>query len=551
MKKLLLFLFMLVPVVASADPVEIDGIWYNLIPKAKKAEVTSGTTKYTGNVVIPEYMEYEGVTYSVTSIGVSAFEACRDLTSVDIPNIVTSIGNNAFHGCKSLTSIIIPNGVTSIGVNAFNGCSGLISITIPNSVTFLGGSSFYDCKSLTSITIPNSVTSIGSTTFSNCSSLTSITIPNSITSIGNRSFSGCSGLTSITIPNSVTSIGERSFQECSSLTSITISNNVTSIGDYAFSGCSSLTSIIIPNRLTSIGNSTFYECSSLTSITISNSVTSIGNRSFSGCSGLSFITIPNSVTSIGSSAFYGCDALETIVIGNGVKSIGSSAFANCKNLTEVTCLAQNVPSTETNAFNNSMIEYATLNVLRSANDYRNTKPWSDFGNIVSFTPVYKLTYILDGEEYKTYEYEEGESITPEPDPSKEGYFFSGWSEIPETMPAYDVIVTGSFLLKPVCAKPTITLLPNGKVKVESATEGATCVTNITATNAEPITNGEISLSKPLVVYTITSYATKEGYDDSEVATSTFRYEKKEGDINDDGNLNISDVVQLVNMILDN
>ena len=102
-----------------------------------------------------------------------------------------------------------------------------------------------------------------------------------------------------------------------------------------------------------------------------------------------------------------------------------------------------------------------------------------------------------------------------------------------------------------CAKPTITLLPNGKVKVESATEGATCVTNITATNAEPITDGEISLSKPLVVYTITSYATKEGYDDSEVATSTFRYEKKEGDINDDGNLNISDVVQLVNMILGN
>ena len=119
------------------------------------------------------------------------------------------------------------------------------------------------------------------------------------------------------------------------------------------------------------------------------------------------------------------------------------------------------------------------------------------------------------------------------------------------MPAYDVIVTGSFLLKPVCAKPTITLLPNGKVKVESATEGATCVTNITATNAEPITDGEISLSNPLVVYTITSYATKEGYDDSEVATSSFRYEKKEGDMNGDGDLNISDVVKLVNMILGN
>ena len=267
------------------------------------------------------------------------------------------------------------------------------------------------------------------------------------------------------------------------------------------------------------------------------------------CSSLTSVTFPNSVTSIGNYAFQGCNTLNTIIIGNGVKSIGSKAFAECKDLMEVTCLAPNVPTTPTDAFENSMIEYATLNVLQSANDYRNTEPWSGFGNIVSFTPVYKLTYMLDGEEYKVMEYEEGESVTPEPDPTKEGFFFSGWSEIPETMPAYEVIVTGSFLLKPICVKPTITLLPNGKVKVESATEGATCVTNITATNAEPLTDGEISLSTPPTIYTVTAYATAEGYDDSEVATATFQYEKAEGDINSDGNLNISDVVQLVNMIL--
>ena len=122
MKKLLLFLFMLVPVVASADPVEIDGIWYNLIPKAKKAEVTSGTIKYTGNVVILENVEYDGVSYSVSSIGNSAFQGCSRLTSIIIPNNVTSIGNNAFDGCSGLTSITIPNGVTFIGSVAFAGC---------------------------------------------------------------------------------------------------------------------------------------------------------------------------------------------------------------------------------------------------------------------------------------------------------------------------------------------------------------------------------------------------------------------------------------------
>lgn len=52
--------------------------------------------------------------------------------------------------------------------------------------------------------------------------------------------------------------------------------------------------------------------------------------------------------------------------------------------------------------------------------------------------------MVDGETYKTYEVEYGASITPEDEPTKEGYTFSGWSEIPETMPAKDVTVTGSF-----------------------------------------------------------------------------------------------------------
>ena len=57
---------------------------------------------------------------------------------------------------------------------------------------------------------------------------------------------------------------------------------------------------------------------------------------------------------------------------------------------------------------------------------------------------YNLSYILDGELYKTYELEVGEVITHEPYPTKEGYSFSGWSEIPETMPAHDVTITGTF-----------------------------------------------------------------------------------------------------------
>ena len=102
----------------------------------------------------------------VTSIGQSAFEARRSLTSVTIPDSVTSIGQSAFSSCSGLTSITIPDSVTSIGQSAFNDCGGLTSITIGNSVTSIGRSAFKSCSGLTSITIPDKVTEISGCSFS-------------------------------------------------------------------------------------------------------------------------------------------------------------------------------------------------------------------------------------------------------------------------------------------------------------------------------------------------------------------------------------------------
>ena len=100
---------------------------------------------YSGNIVIPSSVVYNGITYSVTSIGISAFYECYGLTSVTIPNSVTSIGSSAFYECSGLTSVTIPNSVTSIGDDAFYGCSGLTSVTIPNSVTSIGDDAFQNC----------------------------------------------------------------------------------------------------------------------------------------------------------------------------------------------------------------------------------------------------------------------------------------------------------------------------------------------------------------------------------------------------------------------
>ena len=172
-QRLLTILALFLPVAAIADPVEINGIYYNLVSKAKEAEVVNPkgnyyNSTYSGNVVIPATVVYNNVTYDVKTIGSNAFYGCVDLVSVTIPNSVTSIGSSAFRGCEKLTSFNIPNNLTSLGASAFRNCRNLNSIIIPNGVTKIDKSTFESCTSLKSITIPSSVTEIGQNAFTNC-----------------------------------------------------------------------------------------------------------------------------------------------------------------------------------------------------------------------------------------------------------------------------------------------------------------------------------------------------------------------------------------------
>jgi len=333
MKRTLLFILAFLPMLASADAIEIDGIYYNLDREAKTAEVTSRPNQYESDVAIPESVTYNVVVYSVTSIGDGAFRWCSGLTSVTIPNSVTFIGQWAFYNCSGLTSITIPSSVTSIGELAFSGCSGLTSVTIPNSVKTIGESAFNGCENLSSVTIANGVTSIGVAAFQLCTSLTSLTIPSSVTAIAEGAFEGCSGLQSIVVDKGNTVYDSR--EDCNAIiktsdnelisgcTNSTIPNSVTKIGQSAFKNCKGLRSVRIPNSVVSVGQFAFQGCSGMTSITIPNSVTSIGSYAFRWCSGLTSITIPDGVSSIDEFVFYGCTALQSIEVEDGNPAVCS------------------------------------------------------------------------------------------------------------------------------------------------------------------------------------------------------------------------------------
>ena len=384
---------------------------------------------------------------SVVSIGQYTFWG-TSLTSVTIPGSVTTIGEGAFIGNSRMTSITvdesntsymsedgvllskdgtelivypiakaatvytIPDGVTSIGIMAFSNCNGLTSVS---------DYAFYQCSHLSSATIPNSVTSIGFAAFSGCYNLTSVTIPDGATSIGSDVFVGTkwyknqndgllyldnwllgykgkAPIGAITIADGTKGIAGGAFRNCNGMTSITIPGSVIFIGGYVFQWCGSLASITVdesnPNYKSEDGVLFSKDGTTLityptgkteTAYTIPNSVTTIGDCAFYSCSLLTSITIPNGVASIGEKAFYHCSGLTSTTIPAGVISIGDYAFFGCSGLTDFFCHARNVPTTKSDAFDDSNIANATLHVPAGSIEayIAAGEPWSHFKAIVA------------------------------------------------------------------------------------------------------------------------------------------------------------------------
>ena len=247
------FLFMAWMLPAQAQAFDEGGLAYTITSSTSPftVEVTGRASGNTNTeIVIPDTVTNNGTTYSVTTIGDSAF-LFKSLTSVTIGNSVTTIGDQAFAD-TGITSVTIGNSVTTIGLQAFNS-NDLISLTLPDSVTTIEGNAFSN-NELTSVTFLGNFGTFNTNIFYGNSNLTTITYVQSKTGWPATFTLGVSG--SVTAIPSTFELGDLAYV-ITSATTVEVTGRASG---------SAVTDISIPDTVTN--NGTTY------------SVTTIGDLAF-------------------------------------------------------------------------------------------------------------------------------------------------------------------------------------------------------------------------------------------------------------------------------
>lgn len=423
--------------VIDADIIS-NGINYNITSNIEPYTVEVIEGNYTGDIVIPESIEKDGITYTVTSIKSYAFSNSQ-ITSVIIPNSIVIIDNGVFNGCYFLNSVSLPNTITKIGKSSFSYCKKLTEIEIPNSVKSIGEYAFNGCSRLASISIPEGVTKIENYTFLDCSGLKTITLPSTITSIGNSAFAmgaswettdeggmqliyykrsiKCDAVIPPTLGNSlfdyniitmeVPFASMMAYKEDESWARYDITYLSKEVDGQNFVPTSDteieLSSknneedgyngdVVIPEEVTiedqtytvsSIGESAFAECTEMTSVSVPASITTIASTAFDGCTGLELLDMSENtaLTIIDGNTFSTCTALETVNFPTSLESIGTSAFANCANLSNMSlpCTTPPVLDNENNPFEGVDATACIISIpTESVSAYTQSDSWSKF-----------------------------------------------------------------------------------------------------------------------------------------------------------------------------
>ena len=311
-----------------------------------------------GHLDIPNTVEYEGTTYTVTTIETNAIPMGSKLTSVTIPANVTKIESGAIVGSEiefidvayenpiyeSVDGILYANG----GATLVSSPAKKTSVTVSTEVTEIEQRAFYS-SSLESIWIYGSVSIIQSETFANCHHLREFnmtmdgvnTMPKSVLIIEDGAFSNCESLQNIAL-NNVRTIGTYAFSN-TGLETIRITEAVVNIADGAFVGCQNLRYFESENDYYPAEGGVLFEQRSILSLkcypagktdeslTIPAVADTISPWAFSGCTHLKNVKILDQAE-VPYAAFSECSSLEYVYMWDGVLYVDALAFSGCSSL---------------------------------------------------------------------------------------------------------------------------------------------------------------------------------------------------------------------------
>lgn len=340
----------------------IDGVYYSATyfdEDGMHAEVIGYEIDDEGNsllaekVVIPSEVEYNGESFTVSTIANTAFMDCYTLREITLPSTITVIDNGAFAGVSSLGKIVIPDDCyfEYLGYSVFDGTRVLdyLSEKSPDGEIVIGQNVLLAyLGSETDYTVPDEITIIADMCFFG-SGIENITIPETVDFIGQYAFASCFGLKEITVPDSVAAIEEGTFSYCMNLETLNLGDNIEYIGLRALEGTKVKSVYIGKNVYDVLG--AFAGCNTIENITVSSE-----NEHYStdgkalyykydfddeydetpvyaleyyiiGSNADEF-TVPENVSEIGNYAFYNCKQLKKVNLTSNIE-IYEYSFAYC------------------------------------------------------------------------------------------------------------------------------------------------------------------------------------------------------------------------------
>lgn len=331
----LLVMALFVPLAANAYDACIDGIYYNIVKKAKQATVTYGDNKngtYSGDVVIPETVVYDGVTCDVVGIDEYAFSNIK-LSSLTIPKSIKKIAVNAFDGTGTYYSN--NNGIGKLYISDVASWCSIEFDEEKSSANYVAILNPLECTSqlyinnvlTTALVIPDNVSEIGCSAFRGAKMLTSVKLPSNLISIGKSAFRNCTNIQELVIPDKVETIGLWAFSGCSALKTVKMGKNVKLIEEYAFTKCESIRDVHITD-FTAWCNIEFkyYSNSIGSGVGIGDGIGSVSNplyyaqHLYLNGQELTDIVIPDGVEALSHDAFRHFSGITSLTIPDGVKN---------------------------------------------------------------------------------------------------------------------------------------------------------------------------------------------------------------------------------------